>query len=112
MARRTARPTVLPRGWRTLCRLEFEDAEQLLTYLLVRAADRVDEKDPAAVGLGYKHDAAKVDAKKYANYKAGAMCGNCQFYQGKPTDAWAGCPLLAGKQVNGKGWCSGYVKKA
>ena len=78
----------------------------------VRAADRVDEKDPAAVGLGYKHDAAKVDAKKYANYKAGAMCGNCQFYQGKPTDAWAGCPLLAGKQVNGKGWCSGYVKKA
>lgn len=76
------------------------------------AADKVDEKDPAAVGLGYKHDATKVDAKKYATYKAGSVCSNCQFYQGKPTDAWAGCPLLGGKQVNAKGWCSGYAKKA
>ncbi|MFN3886968.1 MAG: high-potential iron-sulfur protein [Aquabacterium sp.] len=83
-----------------------------VTATAVRAADRVDEKDPAAVALGYKHDATKVDAKKYPTYKAGAACGNCQFYQGKPADAWAGCPLLAGKQVNGKGWCTGYAKKA
>lgn len=75
-------------------------------------AAKVDEKDPAAVALNYKHDATKVDAKKYPTYKAGAACGNCQFYQGKPADAWAGCPLLAGKQVNGKGWCTGYAKKA
>ncbi len=73
-------------------------------------AAKVDEKDPAAVGLGYKHDATKVDAKKYPQYKAGNICGNCQFYQGK--DAWGVCPLLGGKQVNGKGWCQAWAKKA
>lgn len=73
---------------------------------------KVDEKDPGAVGLGYKHDATKVDAKKYPTYKAGAVCGNCQFFQAKPTDAWGACPLLGGKQANAKGWCSGYAKKA
>lgn len=79
-----------------------------------RAAEaaKVDEKDPAATGLGYKHDATKVDTKKYANYKAGSTCSNCQFYQGKPTDAWAACALLGGKQANGKGWCSAWAKKA
>lgn len=79
-----------------------------------RAADapKADEKDQAAVALGYKHDATKVDTKKYPTYKAGSACGNCQFYQGKPTDAWAPCPMLGGKQVNAKGWCSAYAKKA
>ena len=78
----------------------------------IAADNHVDEKDPTATGLGYKHDATKVDAKKYPTYKAGAACGNCQFYQGKASDAWGACPLLGGKQVNAKGWCSGYAKKA
>ncbi|MEY4766391.1 MAG: hypothetical protein RI907_3064 [Pseudomonadota bacterium] len=83
------------------------------TATAARAADNhADEKDPGAAGLGYKHDATKVDAKKYPTYKAGAVCGNCQFFQGKPTDAWGACPLLGGKQANAKGWCSGYAKKA
>lgn len=73
-------------------------------------AAKIDEKDPAAVGLGYKHDATKVDAKKYPNWKAGNICGNCQFYQGK--DAWGVCPLLGGKQVAAKGWCTAWAKKA
>ncbi len=89
-------------------------AAALSAMTCARAADaaKVDEKDPAATGLGYKHDATKVDAKKYPAYKAGSVCGGCQFYQGKPTDAWAVCPLLGGKQVNGKGWCSAWAKKA
>jgi hypothetical protein len=33
------------------------------------------------------------------------------LYQGKASDAWGGCPLFAGKQVSGKGWCSAYAKK-
>ena len=78
----------------------------------VAADNHVDEKDPAATGLGYKHDATKVDAKKYPTYKAGAVCGNCQFFQGKAGDAWGACPLLGGKQASAKGWCSGYAKKA
>ena len=76
------------------------------------AQPRVDEKDPQAVSLGYRHDATKVDKKKFAKYQAGETCAKCQLYQGKPGDAWGPCQIFAGKQVNAKGWCSAYVKKA
>jgi hypothetical protein len=75
-------------------------------------APKVAESDPTAQALGYKEDASKVDKAKFAKYAAGQDCGNCQFYQGKPTDAYAPCPMFAGKQVASKGWCSAYVKKA
>lgn len=70
------------------------------------------EKDPAAVPLGYVADASKVDKAKFPKYAAGQACNNCMLYQGKLSDASAGCVLFAGKQVAGKGWCSAYVKKA
>ena len=76
------------------------------------ALPQVDENDPTAQALGYKHDATKVDKKKFAQHQAGQTCSNCQLYQGKPTDAWAPCQIFAGKQVNGKGWCSAWAKKA
>lgn len=72
----------------------------------------VDEKDPAAVGLGYVADASKVDKAKQPKYAAGSACGNCQLYQGKAGAASGGCPIFAGKQVSAKGWCTAYVKKA
>jgi hypothetical protein len=75
-------------------------------------AARLDEKDPQAQSLGYKHDATKVDKAKFPKYAAGQTCANCTLYQGKPTDAWAGCPIFANKQVAAKGWCSAWVKKA
>jgi hypothetical protein len=75
-------------------------------------APKVSESDPTAVALGYKADATKVDKAKYAKYAAGQDCSNCSFYQGKPTDAFAPCPMFGGKQVSGKGWCSAYNKKA
>ena len=75
-------------------------------------AAKVDEKDAQAQSLGYKHDATKVDKAKFAKYLAGQTCANCTLYQGKPADAWGACPIFAGKQVAGKGWCSAYVKKA
>jgi hypothetical protein len=73
---------------------------------------KVDEKDVQAQSLGYKHDATKVDKAKFAKYQAGQTCTTCTLYQGKPADAWGGCPIFSGKQVAGKGWCSAYVKKA
>jgi High potential iron-sulfur protein len=76
-----------------------------------RAQAKLDEKDPQAVALGYVADATKVDTKKYPKYAAGQVCTNCALYQGKPTDAVAGCPLFAGKVVAGKGWCSAWAKK-
>jgi len=89
-------------------------AAALSAVTCARAADlaHADEKDPTATALGYKLDATKVDAKKYPTYKAGNVCGGCQFFQGKAGDAWGACPLLGGKQVNAKGWCSAYAKKA
>jgi hypothetical protein len=71
----------------------------------------VDEKDPQAAALGYVADATKADVKKYPKYAAGQQCSTCALYQGKPADAQAGCPLFAGKQVVGKGWCSAWAKK-
>jgi hypothetical protein len=76
------------------------------------AQAKVDEADPAAKGLGYKNDATKVEKAKFPKYAAGQVCGNCQLFQGKPTDAAGNCAIFPGKQVNGKGWCNAYVKKA
>ena len=76
------------------------------------AQPRLDEKDAQAQALGYRHDAAKVDRKKFATYQPGQSCGNCQQFQGKPGAAWAPCQIFSGKQVNTKGWCSAWVKKA
>jgi hypothetical protein len=73
------------------------------------AAD-VDEKDPAAAGLGYVANAAAA-AKPNAKYVKGQMCGNCALFQGKAGDAAGGCPLFAGKQVKATGWCTAYNKK-
>ncbi|MBC7941272.1 MAG: high-potential iron-sulfur protein [Chitinophagaceae bacterium] len=76
-----------------------------------RAQAMVDEKNPQAAALGYVADATKTDTKKYPKYAAGQVCTNCALYQGKATDASAACPLFAGKQVSGKGWCSAWAKK-
>ena len=73
---------------------------------------KLDEKSPQAVGLGYVEDASKTDTKKFPKYAAGQICTNCALFVGKTSDAWGGCPLFAGKQVAGKGWCNAYVKKA
>ena len=95
---------IAPRAGTSLAQPKAQDKKGALPQL--------DEKDPTAQGLGYKHDATKVDKAKFAKYQAGQACANCTLYQGKPADAWGGCPLFAGKQVNGKGWRSAYVKKA
>ena len=76
------------------------------------AAPMADEKDPAAAGLGYAADSAKVDAKKYPKHTKDQLCSNCQLYTGKPKEVAGPCPLFAGKQVTAKGWCTAWVKKA
>jgi hypothetical protein len=35
----------------------------------------------------------------------------CAFWQGTPTDAWAGCAMFGRKQVAAGGWCSAFSKK-
>lgn len=87
-------------------------AGALLSASAFAAPPMVDEKDPAASGLGYKGDAAGVDKAKFPKFAAGQNCGSCALFQGKAGDAAGGCPLFAGKQVSAKGWCSAYAKKA
>lgn len=77
-----------------------------------RAQSMVDEKDAQAAALGYVADAKRVDAKKYPKFAADQNCANCALYQGKASDKAAGCPLFAGRQVAGPGWCSAWAKKA
>lgn len=73
---------------------------------------RLDENEPQAVQLGYRHDAATVDKKKFPTYKPGEVCGNCQFFKSKAAaEDWAPCSMFPGKQVNANGWCSSYMKR-
>ncbi len=75
-------------------------------------AAKIEESDPAAKAVKYVHDASKLDPAKNAPFKAGSNCANCALYQGKPTDAWAPCPIVANKQVAAKGWCTAWNKRA
>lgn len=76
------------------------------------AQTKLDEKNPQAIALGYVHDSAKVDAKKYPKHANTQICSNCVLWQSKATDPWGNCPIFAGNQVNAKGWCTSWVKKA
>ncbi|MDE1947515.1 MAG: high-potential iron-sulfur protein [Burkholderiales bacterium] len=87
-------------------------AAALLAARGAQAQALVAANDPQAVALGYVVDATKADKTKYKTYAAGQHCGNCQLFQGKPTDATGPCPLFAGKLVHTSGWCSAYAKKA
>ncbi len=75
-------------------------------------AAKIEESDPAAKAVKYVHDASKLDAAKNPPYVKGHQCSNCALYAGKATDAWAPCAIVANKQVNGKGWCTAWNKKA
>lgn len=75
-----------------------------------RAQARVDEDSETAVSLGYKHDTAQVDAKKYPQHKPEQKCLNCSFWQGAQTDAWAGCSMFGRKQIAAGGWCVAWRK--
>jgi hypothetical protein len=82
------------------------------THQALADAPKLDENDPTAQALGYKHDATKVDKAKQPKYAAGEDCANCQLYQGKAGDPFGPCPIFGGKQVSKDGWCSAYTKKA
>lgn len=75
-------------------------------------AAMVDEADAQAKALGYVADAGRADRAKYKQYAAGQQCNRCALWQGKASDAAAGCPLFPGKQVAARGWCSAYAKKS
>ncbi|MCX8520896.1 MAG: high-potential iron-sulfur protein [Rhodoferax sp.] len=92
--------------------VQFGLASAALLSTQAQAQAMLAESDPQAAALGYKADATKVDKAKFPKYAAGQLCSNCALYQAKATDKAGPCPLFAGKQVAGSGWCSAYAKKA
>lgn len=93
-------------------------AAPLATVALPRRAraqdglPHLDEADPTAVALGYKHDVADVDKERFAQYREGDDCANCTFYTDVPGSTWGPCTLFPGKSVAAAGWCAGHAPKA
>lgn len=95
-----------------LLRLAPASALALVSGASFSQPARLNETDQQATALGYKHDATKVDAKKYPTWAAGNICANCQLYAAKPSEPWGPCGAVGGKLVNAKGWCVAWVKKS
>ena len=79
-----------------------------------RATDlpALDPTDPVAQSLGFVPDASKVAANANPTFKPGQRCGVCVQYQGKPSDAAAGCGIFAGHSVPSRGWCRAFVQRS
>ena len=71
----------------------------------------LDPKDPTAQALGFVTDASKVDKTANPTYNASQKCGTCAQFQGKPSDASAGCNIFSGKSVPSGGWCKVWAQK-
>ena len=96
---------------RTFMTVSAASVATLATAKVAFAQPMLEESNAQAVALGYKADATKVDTAKFAKYKAGQHCGNCQLYTAKGADSGA-CSVFPGKLVAAAGWCNLWVKKA
>jgi hypothetical protein len=83
----------------------------------------LDEGDPQAQALGYKHDATKVDTTKFPKRaQAGGekqLCSNCVLLlqsdlaaQGAEGTQWGKCALFPQGLVSLNGWCNSWAPKA
>jgi len=79
--------------------------------IVAAAPKRVEETEPKAVSLGYRHESAQVDKAKFPKHSADQKCNNCIAWLGKPSDPTAECDLIVDRLVANGGWCSSYVKK-
>lgn len=83
-----------------------------IPIVLKASSEKVAESDPMSVALGYRHDAADVDTKKYPNRATPEgqkqFCHNCKLYQAG-ADGWGGCSIFQAKLVSGEGWCSAWT---
>jgi len=68
----------------------------------------LDPNDATAKQLGFVADAATTTDP---THKPGTKCATCIQYQGKPTDATAGCTIFAGHSVPAGGWCKVWTAR-
>ena len=71
----------------------------------------LDPTDPVAQSLGFVLDASKVTTSANPTFKPGQHCGVCTQYQGKPSEATAGCSIYAGHSVPVGGWCGAFAQR-
>ena len=71
---------------------------------------RVDEAEPKAVAVGYRHDTRNVDQARYPKHDPSQNCENClAFYPSDDeTEEWGECDLMSDRLVYKGGWCSSY----
>ena len=73
------------------------------------ALKKVEETEPKALAVGYRHDTKKVDRARYPKHQPAQKCSNCLAYvPDKPTDEWGECDLMSDRLVFHEGWCSSY----
>ncbi len=72
----------------------------------------LDPTDATAQSLGFVPDASKIDASTHSAFKSGQHCGVCAQYQGKQSDARAGCTIFSGHSVPSGGWCGAFVQRS
>jgi hypothetical protein len=75
------------------------------------AGPMLDDKDLAAVALGYVSDTTRADKAKYPQHAPDQVCSGCTQYQGAAGAEAGPCKIFPGKQVAAKGWCVSYLKK-
>jgi hypothetical protein len=75
------------------------------------AFKRVEETEPKATAIGYRHDSTRVDPARYPKHNADQKCLNCLAWAPeKPADEWGECDLMSDRLVHRIGWCSSYKK--
>jgi hypothetical protein len=72
----------------------------------------LDPTDPVAQSLAFVLDASKLDSSGDPQFKPGQHCGVCMQYQGKSSDATAGCGIYAGHAVPSRGWCRAFAQRS
>src|SRR5712672_2803408 len=98
--------------------LEFAFASAVVIPALspadARAADLplLDPTDSVTQSLGFVPEALKVAANANPTFKPGQHRGVCMQYQGKASDAAAGCSIYAGHSVPSRGWCRAFVQRS
>jgi len=79
----------------------------------------IDESDPQAKALGYRHDAATVDSSTYKRSES-AFCLNCQLYSGSPGANSGPCAIFSYRtdprtrqplNVTASGWCVSWAPR-
>jgi len=74
--------------------------------LLGAELPRVEETEPTAIALKYKHDATKSERTNTE-----AFCHNCRYFKGTAQTEWAPCDLFPGKSVAAQGWCNVWAMR-